>query len=171
LPNAYFQSGTASSSALAGFLSTGSDITLPLAAELPKGTAGRLIADRGDLATVISGAKLNRYGARKADPDRQPERCSDMIPNRILGVPIVVEAAPSDFVAAEDRELYSQIQRALDALRCPECGSLNYSTRLFVFSDSIEKRTECHVCGNVETETLPGNAPGLLSFLSQIVAA
>jgi hypothetical protein len=94
-----------------------------------------------------------------------------MIPNQILGIPVVEEDAPGVFVAAEDRELYSQIQLAIDKLRCPECGSLNFTTTLLVFSASVEKMTKCRNCGNVETEILPGNVAGLLAFLSRYAIA
>jgi len=49
-----------------------------------------------------------------------------MIPNQILGIPIIEAAAPGNFVAQQERELFSQIQVAIDMLRCPSCGSLNY---------------------------------------------
>ena len=64
---------------------------------------------------------------------------ADMIPNQILGIPIIEEAAPSGFPAQQEREFYSQIQAAIDMLRCPWCGSLNYETTLFVFSTGIEE--------------------------------
>jgi hypothetical protein len=93
-----------------------------------------------------------------------------MIPNQILGIPIIEEAAPSDFVAEKERELYSQIRLAIDMLRCPSCGSLNYETTLFVFSTGIEKMVECRNCGNVHEEILDDNASKLLAFLPQAIS-
>jgi len=81
-----------------------------------------------------------------------------MIPNQILGIPVIERAAPGDFVTQQERELYSQIQVAIDLLRCPLCGSLNYQTTLFVFSAGIEKMIECRDCGNVREEKLEDNA-------------
>lgn len=88
-----------------------------------------------------------------------------MIPNQILGIPSIEAAAPGDFVAAEERELYSQIQLAIDMLRCPACGSLNFETTLFVFYASVETMIECRNCGNVDTEMLLDDT-GPLAFLS-----
>ena len=95
---------------------------------------------------------------------------TDMIPNNILGIPIIEEAAPSGFPAQQERELYSQIQAAIDMLRCPECGSLNYQTTLFVFSSGVEKMIECRNCGNVHQEMLYNGVKGLLGFLPSRVA-
>jgi hypothetical protein len=88
-----------------------------------------------------------------------------MFPNQILGIPIIEEAAPSNFPAQQEREFYSQIQAAIDMLRCPSCGSLNYQTTLFVFSTGVEKMVECRNCGNVHEEMLADNAGKLLAFL------
>ena len=88
-----------------------------------------------------------------------------MIPNQFLGIPIIEEAAPSGFPAQLERELYSQIQAAIDMLRCPVCGSLNYQTTLFVFSRGVEKMIECRNCGSVHDEMLADNAGELLAFL------
>lgn len=93
-----------------------------------------------------------------------------MIPNQILGIPIIEAAAPGNFVAQQERELYSQIQVAIDMLRCPSCGSLNYQTTLFVFSTGVEKMVECRNCGNVHEEMLDDNAQDLLAFLPRIIA-
>jgi len=93
-----------------------------------------------------------------------------MIPNQILGIPIIEEAAPSGFVAEIERELYSQIRVAIDMLRRPSCGSLNYQTTLFVFSSGVEKMVECRNCGNVHEEMLDDNASQLLAFLPRIIA-
>ena len=87
-----------------------------------------------------------------------------MIPNQILGIPIIEQAAPSGFAAQKERHFYAQIQAAIDMLRCPSCGSLNYETTLFVFSTGVEKMMECRDCGNVHEET-PDAATGLLAFL------
>ncbi len=94
-----------------------------------------------------------------------------MIPNQILGIPIIEEAAPSGFPAQQERELYSQIQAAIDRLRCPSCGSLNYQTTLFVFSTGIEKMVECRNCGNVHQEILHNDVRGLLGFLPSRVGS
>ncbi len=80
-----------------------------------------------------------------------------MIPNQILGIPIIEEAAPANLVAQQEREFCSQIQAAIDLLRCPLCGSLNYQTTLFVFSTGVEKMVECRNCGNVYEEMLDDN--------------
>ena len=80
-----------------------------------------------------------------------------MIPNQILGIPIIEEAAPGNLVAQQEREFCSQIQAAIDLLRCPLCGSLNYQTTLFVFSTGVEKMVECRNCGNVYEEMLDNN--------------
>ena len=88
-----------------------------------------------------------------------------MLPNQILGIPIIEEAAPSGFPAQQERELYSQIQAAIDMLRCPACRSLNYQTTLFVFSSTVEKMIECGNCGNVHQEILYNDVEGLLGFL------
>ncbi len=93
-----------------------------------------------------------------------------MIPNQFLGIPIIEEAAPSGFVAQIERELDSQLRAAIDRLRCPSCGSLNYQTTLFVFSTGVEKMVECRNCGNVYEEMLDDNASGLLAFLPQSIA-
>jgi DNA-directed RNA polymerase subunit RPC12/RpoP len=92
-----------------------------------------------------------------------------MIPNRILGIPIIEAAAPSDFVAEQDRELYAQIRAAIDMLRCPTCGSLNYQTTLFVFSTGIEKMIECRNCNSVHAEMLDVHAMGHLDFLTRSI--
>ena len=88
-----------------------------------------------------------------------------MIPNQILGIPIIEQAAPGNFVSQQERELFSQIQVAIDMLRCPSCGSLNYQTTLFVFSTGVEKMVECRNCGNVHEEMLDDDASELLAFL------
>ena len=90
---------------------------------------------------------------------------ANMFQNQILGIPIIEEAAPSGFPAQQERELCSQIQAAIDMLRCPSCGSLNYQTTLFVFSRGIEKMVECRNCGNVQEERLYNDVKGLLGFL------
>ena len=79
-----------------------------------------------------------------------------MSPIQILGIPIIEEAAPSGFPAQQEPELYSQIRAAIDRLRCPSCGSLNYETTLFVFSTGVEKLVECRNCGDVREELLLG---------------
>ena len=94
-----------------------------------------------------------------------------MIPNQILGIPIIEEAAPSGFVAEIERELYSQIRVAIDMLRCPSCRSLNHETTLFVFSAGVEKMIECRDCGNVHEEMLYDDVKGLLGFLPSRVAS
>lgn len=96
---------------------------------------------------------------------------ADMIPNQLLGIPIIEEAAPSGFLAQQEREIYSQIQAALDMLRCPSCGSLNYQTTLFVFAASVEKMIECRNCGNVHQEILYNDVRGLLGFLPSRVGS
>jgi hypothetical protein len=88
-----------------------------------------------------------------------------MLPNNILGIPIIEEAAPSGFAAEKDRELYTQLRLAIDLLRCSSCGSLNYQTTLFVFSTGIEKLIECRNCGNTHDELLDGKVASLLGFL------
>jgi hypothetical protein len=92
-----------------------------------------------------------------------------MVPFRILGIPIIEEAAPGDFVAQTEREIYSQVQLAIDALRCPLCGSLNYEITLLVFSTGVEKLLECHNCGGMHEEMLSDRAAGLLAFLPEII--
>ncbi len=92
-----------------------------------------------------------------------------MFQNQILGIPIIEEAAPSGFPAQQEREIYSQIQAAIDMLRCPSCGSLNYETTLFVFSRGIEKLIECRNCGNVHEEMLEDDGGELLGFLSHAI--
>jgi len=92
-----------------------------------------------------------------------------MVPYRILGIPIREEAAPSGFVAEREPELHSQLQAAIDVLRCPSCGSLNYDTTLFVLSSGVEKMVECRSCGGVHEETLGDNVDGLLAFLPQAI--
>ena len=47
----------------------------------------------------------------------QEKGTADMIPNQILGIPIIEEAAPGDYVAQVDRQLHSEIQAAIDLLR------------------------------------------------------
>jgi transposase-like protein len=93
-----------------------------------------------------------------------------MIPNQLLGIPIIEEAAPGSFVAQQERELYSQIQVAIDMLRCPACGSLNYQTTLFVFSTGVERMVECRDCGNMYEEALDDDAGRLLAFLPHRLA-
>jgi uncharacterized protein (DUF983 family) len=93
-----------------------------------------------------------------------------MIPNQFLAIPIIEEAAPSGFVAQIERELYSQIRAAIDMLRCPSCGSLNYETTLFVFSTGVEKLVECRNCGNVREEMLDDKAGELPAFLPHSIA-
>ena len=92
-----------------------------------------------------------------------------MIPNQILGIPIIEEAAPSGFAAELEPELHSQLRVAIDMLRCPSCGSLNYETTLFVFSAGVEKMVECRNCGNVHEELLDAHGRGLLAFLPQTI--
>jgi hypothetical protein len=92
-----------------------------------------------------------------------------MLPNSILGIPIIEQAAPGNYVAAEERELFSQLRQAIDMLRCPACGSLNYETTLFVFSTRIEKLIECRQCGVVHEELLDDD--GLLGFVPRYLAA
>jgi len=94
-----------------------------------------------------------------------------MIPNQFLGIPIIEEAAPSGFPAQQEREFYSQIQAAIDMLRCPSCGSLNYQTTLFVFSTGVEKMVECRNCGNVHEEILYNDVRGLLGFLPSRISS
>jgi uncharacterized Zn finger protein len=95
-----------------------------------------------------------------------------MTPNQFLGIPIIEEAAPSGFPAQQERELYSQIQAAIDMLRCPACGSLNYETTLFVFAARVEKMIECRNCGDVYREMLYNDVEGLLGFLpSRVVSS
>ena len=93
-----------------------------------------------------------------------------MFQNQILGIPIIEEAAPSGFPAQQERELCSQIQAAIDMLRCPSCGSLNYETTLFVFSRGTEKLIECRNCGNVQEERLDGSNFEHLRFLPRYLA-
>ena len=90
-----------------------------------------------------------------------------MIPYQFLGIPIIEEAAPSGFPTQQERELHSQIQAAIDMLRCPSCGSLNYETTLFVFSTGIEKMVECRNCGNVQQEMLYNDVAGATRISSQ----
>ncbi len=92
-----------------------------------------------------------------------------MVPYHILGIPIREEAAPSGFVAERETEQHSQLQAAIDVLRCPSCGSLNYDTTLFVLSSGVERLVECRGCGGVHEETLGDEADGLLGFLPQAV--
>lgn len=92
-----------------------------------------------------------------------------MIPNQIFGIPNIEEAAPSGFPALQERELYSQIRAAIDMLRCPACGSLNYQTTLFVFSAGVEKMIECDDCGDVHQEMLDDTGK-LLAFLPHAIA-
>ncbi len=93
-----------------------------------------------------------------------------MIPNQILGIPIIEEAAPSNFVAQQEREFCSQLRLAIDMLRCPSCGSLNYHTTLFVFSTGVEKMVECRNCGNVHEEMLDDDSIEHLGFLPHSIA-
>ena len=93
-----------------------------------------------------------------------------MIPKQILGIPVIEQAAPGNFVSQQERELFSQIQVAIDTLRCPLCGSLNYQTTLFVFSSGVEKMIECRNCGHVHDEMLDDNAGELLAFLPHSIA-
>ncbi len=74
-----------------------------------------------------------------------------------------------DFVARQEQERYAQIQAAIDALRCPSCGSLNHETTLFVFKTGVEKMTECRNCGAVREEMLRDEATGLLAFLPRLI--
>ena len=92
-----------------------------------------------------------------------------MIPYHVLGIPILEEAAPSGFVAEREPELHSQLQAAIDMLRCPLCGSLNYETTLFVFSTGIEKLIECRNCGASHEELLVDPSNQLLAFLPDII--
>ena len=87
--------------------------------------------------------------------------------NRILGIPII-EQASGDFVARQEQERYAQIQAAIDALRCPSCGSLNHETTLFVFKTGVEKMTECRDCGAVCDGVLHRDSEGLLAFLPDL---
>ncbi len=87
-----------------------------------------------------------------------------MLPNHILGIPILEEAAPGDFVAQQEREVRAQLQAAIDMLRCASCGSLNYETTLFVFTSGVEKMVECRNCGFIHEEMLPENVVGQLGF-------
>src|SRR5271165_902701 len=93
-----------------------------------------------------------------------------MIPNHIFGIPIIELAAPSHYVSRVERELFSQLRRAIDMLRCPSCGSLNYETTLFVFSTGVEKLIECRQCGNIRQERSDDQVDGLLGFLPQYLA-
>ena len=92
-----------------------------------------------------------------------------MIPNQILGIPIIEEAAPGGFPAQQERELYSQIRAAIDMLRCPSCGSLNYQTTWFVFLASVEEMIECHNCGSVHQEILYNDGCGAAVSAAQEV--
>ena len=85
--------------------------------------------------------------------------------NNFLGIPNIEEAAPSGFASQAERELYAQIQAAIDRLRCPWCGSLAFETTLFVFSTGVEKLIECRACGNAHEE-MPGKRTGHLAFLT-----
>jgi len=96
---------------------------------------------------------------------------ADLTPNPFLGIPIIEVAAPSGFPAQQERELYSQIQAAIDMLRCASCGSLNYKTTLFVFAACVEKMIECRNCGDVHQEILYNDGQGLLGFLPSRVCA
>jgi hypothetical protein len=92
-----------------------------------------------------------------------------LVPHRILGIPILEEAAPSGVVSEREPELYAQLQAAIDVLRCPSCGSLNYETTLFVFSTGVERMVECHNCGGIHVELLSDRSHGLLAFLPDII--
>ena len=92
-----------------------------------------------------------------------------MIPYHVLGIPILEEAAPSGFAAEREPELHSQLQAAIDRLRCPSCGSLNYEITLFVFSTSIEKLVECRNCGASREEMLVDASNQLLAFLPDAI--
>lgn len=92
-----------------------------------------------------------------------------MIPYHVLGIPILEETAPSGFAAEREPELHSQLRAAIDRLRCPSCGSLNYETTLFVFSASIEKLVECRNCGASHEEMLADDSHQLLAFLPDII--
>jgi hypothetical protein len=93
-----------------------------------------------------------------------------MIPNQILGIPIIERPAPGDFVARQEHQRHSQLQAAIDALRCSLCGSLNYETTLFVFKTGIEKMTECRNCGAVREECLRDEPGELLAFLPRLIS-
>jgi len=86
--------------------------------------------------------------------------------NQILSIPIIEEAAPSDFPARVDRELRPAIQIAIDMLRCPACGSMNYDSRLFVLTSGVLNSVACRGCGNVRDEILDKSSENLLPFLS-----
>lgn len=94
-----------------------------------------------------------------------------MIPKQILGIPIIEEAAASGFAAQQERELYSQLLAAIDLLRCPSCGSLNYETTLFVFPAVVEKLIECRSCGDVRQAVHYNDVGGLLGFLPSLVCS
>ena len=94
-----------------------------------------------------------------------------MIPNQLLGIPIIEEAAPSNLVAQQEREFYAQMRVAIDMLRCPSCGSLNYQTTLLVFSAGVEKMVECRNCGNVHEEMLDDDAREQFAFLARHATA
>ncbi len=98
-----------------------------------------------------------------------------MFLNQVLCIPIIEWAAPSGFPAQQEPELYSQLRAAIDMLRCPGCGSLNYETTLFVFRSGIEKMIECRGCGAVHEELLGEETSGeeaddLLAFLPLLVS-
>jgi hypothetical protein len=92
-----------------------------------------------------------------------------MVPFQILGIPIIEDGAPSDFVAQTERDVYSHVQVAIDALRCPMCGSLNYEITLLVFSTHVEKLLECRNCGGLHEEALAERFHALLAFLSDVI--
>ncbi len=94
-----------------------------------------------------------------------------MNPNQILDIPIIEEAAPSGFAAQQERELSSQLQAAIDRLRCPSWGSLNYETTLFVFPAVVEKMIECRNCGDARQAMLYNNVGGLLGFLPSLICS
>jgi hypothetical protein len=96
---------------------------------------------------------------------------ANMIPKQILGIPIIEEAAASGFAAQQERELYSQLLAAIDLLRCPSCGSLNYETTLFVFPAVVEKLIECRSCGDVRQAVHYNDVGGLLGFLPSLVCS
>ena len=96
---------------------------------------------------------------------------ANMNPNQILGIPIIEEAAPSGFAAQQERELHLQLQAAIDLLRCPSCGSLNYETTLFVFPAVVEKMIECRNCGDVRRARLYKDVGGLLGFLPGLICS
>jgi hypothetical protein len=75
------------------------------------------------------------------------------------------------FAAQQERELYSQLQAAIDRLRCPSCGSLNYETTLFMLPAVVEKMIQYRNCGDVRQAVLYNDFRGLLGFLPRLVCS